>query len=101
MHSVIVTILIMFIFIFFINIDDVIGSFPCSTIDECKNMVLWHIPGPNPIVSPYRKDIIWANIRCEVAGGVYKINETYYFIYIIVLDQMMYIQLVYQHLIIY
>eukprot|EP01084_Bolivina_argentea_P295135 508032_1 len=57
--------------------------FPCSTINECKNQILWHIPGPNPIVSPYSSNSKnnWASVKCEVAGGAYKVNNTYYLIY--------------------
>jgi hypothetical protein len=43
-----------------------------------------HIPGPNPIVSPWNPGgkAAWMSTECEVAGGVVKMNATHYvFIY--------------------
>ena len=59
------------------------SSFPCTTVDECTAAALWHIPGPNPIVSPWNPDgkAAWMSTECEVAGGVQKVNETYVFVY--------------------
>ncbi len=55
---------------------DTTPTFPCQRIEECKQLSLWHIPGPNPIVSPYKNT--FATDECEDAGGV---RSTYVFIY--------------------
>ena len=59
------------------------SSFPCTTVDQCTAATLWHIPGPNPIVSPWNPDgkAAWMSTECEVAGGVQKVNDTYVFVY--------------------
>ena len=56
------------------------AAFPCSTVQECTNQTFWHIPGPNPIVAPHGQTE-WDSTECEVAGGVSKQGDTYYFIY--------------------
>ena len=28
----------------------------CSTVSECLGKTLWHLPGPNPIISPWQPD---------------------------------------------
>lgn len=58
----------------------VVYAFPCDSIAECSKLTFWHIPGPNPIVAPHGTDE-WDSTECEVAGGVSKINGTYYLIY--------------------
>jgi hypothetical protein len=50
-------------------------SLPCASVDECVDMVLWHIPGPNPVISP---GLGWTNELCEMAGGPYKLNGSTY-----------------------
>ena len=56
------------------------SSFPCATTKDCTALSMWHIPGPNPIVSPFGTEF-WMSHECEVAGGVTKAHGTYYFIY--------------------
>ena len=41
----------------------------------------WHIPGPNPIISPRPPAASWQSHECEIAGGVTKVEDTYYCIY--------------------
>ena len=52
------------------------SSFPCSSVAECQNATMWHLPGPNPIISPGLAG--WMNIECEIAGGVVKDGDDYY-----------------------
>jgi len=55
--------------------------FPCASVSECLSKDLYHLPGPNPIVSP-RGNGTWASTECEIAGGVFEDkNGTYYLIY--------------------
>eukprot|EP01051_Picozoa_sp_SAG22_P001977 SAG22_NODE_83_length_21704_cov_58.556584_20_plen_332_part_00 len=59
-------------------------SFPCADVAACGELALWHIPGPNPIVSPWNPSgkAAWMSTECEVAGGVQKVNSTtYVFVY--------------------
>lgn len=56
----------------------------CSSVDECLKTPLWHLPGPNPIISPWRPGgkPSWMSFECEVAGGVERLNTTHWvFIY--------------------
>ena len=55
----------------------------CSTVEECTSKPLWHLPGPNPIVAPWNPDgkPAWMSQECEVAGGVQKAGDKYYFTY--------------------
>eukprot|EP01045_Picozoa_sp_COSAG04_P017043 COSAG04_NODE_1478_length_6574_cov_5.073359_3_plen_1390_part_01 len=50
-------------------------SLPCASVDECTAMELWHLPGPNPIISPGPG---WSEQLCEMAGGPYRLNATTY-----------------------
>ena len=52
----------------------------CSTVDECLAANLWHLPGPNPIISPWEPNgaKAWMSFECEVAGGVQQVNATHY-----------------------
>ena len=56
------------------------GSAPCASVQSCQNTTLWHLPGPNPLISPGAK-LSWMSTECEVAGGVTKVNATYYCLY--------------------
>jgi hypothetical protein len=55
------------------------SAFPCGTPLECSQLTLWHIPGPNPIITPGPST--WANVECEAAASVIKLNDTYFFSY--------------------
>jgi hypothetical protein len=56
------------------------GTFPCSTPLECSQLTLWHIPGPNPIITPGPST--WATVECEAAASVVKLDKAdYYFSY--------------------
>ena len=55
------------------------SSFPCSSVAECQNTTMWHLPGPNPIISPGLAG--WMSIECEIAGGVVKDGADYYCLY--------------------
>ena len=50
------------------------SSAPCRTPAGCQSTTLWHLPGPNPLVTPWRPagsgDHVWMATECEVAGGV-------------------------------
>ena len=55
------------------------GAFPCSTPLECSRTILWHIPAPNPIITPGPSS--WATTECEVAASVVKLDKKYYLSY--------------------
>lgn len=43
---------------------------------------MFHIPGPNPIVSPRRNDnTSWSNVECEIAGGVVQHQDECFLVY--------------------
>ena len=50
-------------------------------LDACLKTPLWHLPGPNPIISPWKPGgkPAWMSYECEVAGGVDKMNATHWF----------------------
>ena len=56
----------------------------CSTAADCLKQTLWHLPGPNPVISPWQPDgkPAWMSSLCEVAGGVSRLNATHFvFVY--------------------
>lgn len=61
------------------------SSFPCSSPASCAATPLWHIPGPNPIITPRRPASGakggWASTECEAAASIIESNGTYFFSY--------------------
>ena len=53
----------------------------CSSVGACLKTPLWHLPGPNPIISPWKPGgkAAWMSYECEVAGGVERMNATHWF----------------------
>ena len=54
------------------------ASAPCSSPAGCAETVLWHLPGPNPIVAPWSSTgdaYSWQSTECEVAGGVVDVSD--------------------------
>ena len=65
-------------------------SFPCTSPAGCATTPLWHIPGPNPIITPRRPASPsggsggggWASTECEAAASIIKQGSgRYYFSY--------------------
>ena len=45
------------------------AAFPCDTVQDCLATDMWHIPGPNPIVSPWNPNGKESWMSEEVRSG--------------------------------
>jgi hypothetical protein len=48
------------------------AAFPCADVSSCAAQPWYHIPGPNPLITPGPDP--WDSGEIETGGGVQKIN---------------------------